>query len=403
MAGVEAVSAPQRLRCEYRENPLGIEEIRPRLSWWVADGRRGAVQTAYHILVAGSPEALNADEGDLWDSGKVPSDRNFNVVYGGRPLGSRRRCWWKVRTYDAEDVAGPWSKPARWEMGLLEPGDWAAQWIGAPGEAEPEAVTYLRGEFTAQSGVAWARLYATALGVYELRLNGQKVGDQVLTPGWTDYRARVMYQTYDVTEQLRVGPNALGALLGEGWYCGRIGWAEEGEAFGPRPPRLLAQLELHYADGRTERFVTDGAWRCSDGPVARSGIYPGEHYDARRRMPGWDQAGFPAEDWRTARTFQAPEAALAAQQDPPIRVTQELRPVEVRRQGQGAYVFDFGQNMVGVCRLQVRAPKGTEIRLRHAELLDTDGPLYTENLRTAEATDTFVLSGEGEEVLVPRF
>ncbi len=399
----EGAGAPKRLRCEYRENPLGLDEPRPRLSWWVNDDRRGAVQTAYQILAASSPEKLERDEADLWDSGKVESDRCVGVEYGGPELESRRRCHWKVRTWDADDRPSPWSDAAWWEMGLLAREDWSAEWVGMRGGTVPAPAAYLRRAFALEKAVRRARVCATALGVYELRLNGRRVGDHVFAPGWTDYRKRVMYQTYDVTDLLAAGENVLGAVLGEGWYCGPLGWGQRRENFGPRPPRLLLQLEIECEDGSTETVVSDGAWQCASGPIRRSEFYNGEHYDACREMPGWDAPGFEARGWRGAKTFDDTGVERNAQADPPIRVTEELRPVALGEPFPGVYVFDMGQNMVGVCRLRVTGPRGTAVRLRHAEVLNPDGTIYTENLRTAEATDTYVLKGEGEETFTPSF
>ncbi len=404
-AHVSSPLAPQRLRCEYLENPLGIDETRPRLSWWVHDPRRGAMQSAYRILVASSAEVLAQDRGDLWDSQKVPSDRNVHVVYEGAPLRSRQRCYWKVRTWDADDNPSPWSEVAWWEMGLLSSGDWLAEWIGLRDETIPPPATYLRKSFSVPKPVQRARVYVTALGMYELRLNGARVGDHILAPGWTDYRRRVLYQTFDVTDHIAVGENALGAILGVGWYAGPLGWGLERNNFGDPPARLLLQLEMELEDGTVLRVVSDGSWKATnDGPIRYSEIYAGELYDARREMPGWDRAGFAEEGWRPVDVFTDPGIERSAHAFPPIRITQELKPVSISEPSPGVYVFDLGQNMAGFCRLRVSAPAGTTIRLRHAEELRSDGSIYTENLRNAKATDTYITRGTGEvETFVPHF
>ncbi len=401
----QAPGAPRRLRCEYLVDPLGLGETSPRLFWQLSDPRRGARQSAYRVMVAGSPELLEAEDPDLWDSGKVRSGRSTHVEYEGAPLTSRQRCWWRVRTWDHEDSPSPWSDVAAWEMGLLERTDWVARWIGRDAELEGVAPTYLRKEFDVPGEVLRARLYATALGVYELHLNAERVGDHVFPPGWTDYGKRVMYQTYDVTDMLAPGTAALGAVVGDGWYCGRLGWSKEQseERDERRPPRLMLQLEMECADGTVERLVTDGSWTWTAGPILSAGYYHGEHYDARREMPGWSRPGFPAQDWGPVQTFEDQGVELTAQQDPPIRVTNRLRPQETLEPSPGTYVYDMGQNMVGYCRLRVREEPGTEIRVRHAEVLDAEGSLYTENLRTAEATDLYTASGREEEPLVPHF
>ncbi len=397
-----ALAAPTRLRCEFLTDPLGIEARRPRLAWWVSDPRRGARQSACHVLVASSREALDRDEGDVWDSGRLESAEP-RLDYGGLELRSRQRCFWKVRTYDADAEPSPWSEPARWEMGLLDPGEWGAEWIGRAAGQWPAPPAHLRREFTAQGPVRRARLYATALGIYELRLNGRKVGEHVFPPGWTDYKVRVMYQAYDVSGLVREGENTLGALVADGWYCGRIGFGADSEPVGEPPPRLLARLEVECEDGSTLHLVTDASWRASTGPVLSAGFYDGERYDARREMPGWDEPGFDDSAWDEAAPFDDPGIERNAQHDPPIRVTEELAPVGLREQEPGVWVYDMGQNMVGVCRLRACGPAGTEVKLRHAEVLNPDGSLCTENLRRAEATDRYVLRGEGEEVFTPRF
>jgi len=393
--------APTALRCEYLTNPLGIDERVPRLSWLVSDERRAAVQSAYRILVGSSPDGL--DEADVWDSGRVESDRCTHVEYAGPKLESGRRYRWKVRTWDADGEPSPWSEAAWWEMGLLDESDWSAEWVGMTDERRPAPASYLRREFRLELPVRRARLYVTALGLYELRLNGEQVGDRVFAPGWTDYRKRVMYQTYDVTDLLREGDNAVGAVLGEGWYCGQIGWGQAQDQFGEHPPRLLAQLEVEFEDGTTERVATGGTWRCAEGPIRRSQFYDGELYDARREMPGWDEAGFDDADWSPAETYDDTGAERNAQQHPPIRVTEEVQPVDINEVEPDRYIFDMGQNMVGFCRLRVSGPAGTEVTLRHAEVLNDDGTLYTENLRKAKATDTYVLRGDDEEVFRPHF
>jgi alpha-L-rhamnosidase len=403
MVSAESAGAPTRLRCEYLVDPLGIEERRPRLSWWATDSRRGAVQSAYRALAAGAPDLLREGQADLWDSGKVDSDQNVNVEYGGVALESRRRCFWKVRTWDAAGDPSPWSRVASWEMGLLEADDWRAEWIGLRSDATPPPATYLRLAFAVPQRPVSARLYATALGCYEPRLNGQRIADHVFAPGWTDYHKRVMYQSYDVTAVVREGENVLGAIVGEGWYCGRVGFGKDGTPFGIPPPRFLAQLEVRFDDGSIRQVVTNNDWRGATGPIVYSSIYDGERYDARLEMPGWDAPGFDDADWRAVEVLPDPGIVRTAQQDPPIRVTQEIEPVGLTEPSPGAFVVDMGQNMVGCCRLRVSGPAGTEVRLRHAEVLEPDGNLYTENLRSARATDSYILEGDGPETFVPRF
>ncbi len=561
-----------RLLCEFLDTPLGIDALKPRLGWIVESDRRGARQTAFRILVAGSPEKLAADDGDLWDSGRVQSNRTAHVHYDGRPLVSGACCYWKVRAWDEDDVPSEWSEPARWEMGLLDQSDWQAAWIGfsteprdealplvegsqwiwiggseghekqgsvffrrhfdlpegakaesaclaitadnawslfvngreiepqgeenkrwenlqefdltahlkeganllavdvfnkegpggflatleirlegipvetirtdrswraldkaAPGwetpafddGAWPAAVEvglygeepwgklglsdpaapcpFLRRDFSVGKKVARARLHATALGVYEMHLNGERVGNARFAPGWTDYRKRIQYQTCDVTRLIGQGGNTLGAVLGDGWYAGALGWELKRHCYGPYPLGLLAQLRIDYADGTSETILTGRDWKASPGPILFSDFLAGEEYDARLEEPGWDRPGFDDTSWRPVELLEAPAAALTAQHSPTVQPLIELKPVELTEPAPGIFVFDMGQNMVGWARLAVSGPAGSSVHLRFAEMLQPDGTIYTENLRRARCTDVYTLKGGGKEVFEPHF
>ena len=238
--------APHALRCEYLTDPIGIGTTRPRLFWQLDDDRPGAAQTGYRILVASSADRLAGERSDLWDSGEVASEQHAQVVYDGSPLRSRTRAFWKVRILDAEGEISPWSETASFELGLLEPSDWTAEWIASPLEGGPRTsapVPALRREFEVERPVARARLYVTALGLYCAEINGRRVGDHELAPGWTDYRVRVRYQVHDITGHVCQGANAIGALLGDGWYCGFVGLVKRRESYGRRPA-FLAQIEI---------------------------------------------------------------------------------------------------------------------------------------------------------------
>ncbi len=408
------LAAPSGLRCEYLVDPLGIDEQAPRLSWEPVDPRRGAQQTAYRVIVADDPAALEVDEGNLWDSGIVRSAQTCQVVYAGQPLPSRSCAWWKVRTWDQDDQPSPWSAPARWSMGLLDAADWDAQWIGdaspPPEGMEPLPPPLLRKAFTVAdvAGIRRAVVYVTALGLYELRLNGARVGDHQLAPEWTDYRRRVQVQCYDVTAALREGDNALGVQLADGWYAGRIGLSQIVPGGPPRGiygrrPCLRLALEIERADGR-ERVVSDGSWRMTaEGPLRVADLLDGEIYDAQRELPGWDSPGFDDASWPRARLVPDAGVQIVAQPNEPIRITRELKPVALTEPRPGTYVFDLGQNFAGWCRLRVSGPRGQTVTLRHAEVLNPDGTLYTANLRSAAATDRYTLSGEGLETYEPRF
>ncbi len=393
-------------RCEYRENPLGIDAPWLRLSWQLLSDRRGTRQTAYRIRVASSEAALADDTRLLWDSGRVETDQSVHVEYAGPRLTSGQCVYWKVIVWD--DVGNQAeSTPAWWEMGLLDRADWSGQWIGAPfvgGTRTTSPAPHLRKEFALAKPVATARLYVTALGVYECYLNGAHVSGDVLTPGWTDYTKRVQYQVYDVTAVLRLGPNALGAILGDGWAVGHVAWSGR-QRYVDRP-RLLAQLVITHEDGSTETISTDSTWKVSAGPILESDMLMGESYDARRELPGWDVPGYDDAHWWSAEVFADIGAARVATNGPRVRRHEELQPVEVREIPDFVnprWVFDLGQNMVGWVRLRVSSPVGTTVTLRYAEALNPDGTLYTASLRTARNTDHYTLRGDGEEVWEPRF
>jgi alpha-L-rhamnosidase len=385
---------------------LGVDDPQPRLSWWLdADHRRGARQTAFQVLVSSEPGGTP----NLWDTGKVSADTSTHVAYAGKPLRSRQRVWWRARVWDERGCATESTERAWWEMGLLECGDWKAQWISGTltgGRWTSVPAPYLRRTFFIGARVARARLYATALGVYEARLNGQRVGDLQLAPGWTDYRRRVPYQCFDITPLVVVGDNTVGAILGDGWYCGHIAWRGR-QLYGDRP-KFLAQLVIDYLDGRSEIIGTDSTWKFAYGPLLASDLLMGESYDARLEFPGWDKPGFDDRGWQLARPGNAHEIALEAMRAPPVRALHELKaralPAVPGRHSQVVRRYDFGQNMVGRVRLCVKGPAGATVTLRHAEMLEADGRLHCANLRTARATDYYTLRGEAAgEVFEPRF
>lgn len=400
---------PGQLRCEHLVNPIGLDVAQPRLSWVLVSDRRGARQSAYQVLVARTPEALAEGRADLWDSGKVSSDQSVGVVYGGPALASGERAWWQVRVWGADGQPAAPSETAFWELGLLDADDWHGEWVGgmlAGGAHTTSPAPFLRTTFTVSKPVARARLYATALGVYEAHLNGQTVGDDVFAPGWTDYDTRVQYQVYDVTGQLRQGENALGAILGDGWYAGHVGWLER-QRYGERP-MFLAQLVVAYADGSSETIATDTSWKFAYGPILASDMIMGESYDARRELTGWDAPGYDEARWLPAERFADPGIARTAMRGPAVRRIMELRPLAEPRelkggQGLSKWIFDMGQNMVGRLRITVSGEAGSTITLRHAEMLNPDGTLYFDNLRTTKQEDHYTLKGGGEEVWEPRF
>lgn len=561
-------AAVTHLRCEYLVNPLGVHEPAPRLSWIVESTRRGELQTAYELLVASSPELLAKDQGDLWASGKVLSPENAQIVYSGKPLVSRQECFWKVRIYNRDGAASAWSVPANWEMGLLKPDDWSAQWIEAgvlpemstdslngakwiwyagdgvtppacdrffrtkvvippgaqpktarlimsvddtyvlfvngkeaakvdekdgwktphiydlssvlrPGEnviaiaatniadaagvcaklslqfpgKDPQVIVSNRGWKSSDKAVegwnttgfedhTWkdstevadfghgpwgenvrgvaqaapilrktiklagkpvvkARVFATALGLYELHLNGKRVGDHLLAPEWTDYQKRNRYQVYDVTALIQKGDNALAAILGPGWYSGHIG--NGGFQHYGHVPALLAQLEVTYADGSSECIATDDTWRIHASPILSTDFMLGEDYDARAEIPGWDMPGLDDSAWGKATVRQEAKRPFEGQVMEPVRQTGEIVPKTMTEPKPGCWTYDLGQNMVGVVRLKVSAPAGTKVTIRHAEMLNPDGTIYTTNLRGAPSIDHYVCKGGDTEIWQPRF
>jgi alpha-L-rhamnosidase len=561
------------LRCEYLENPLGIDTTTPRLSWKLRTEQRDVKQSAYHLLVASSKEKLENQTGDLWDTGKVDSDQSLNIMYDGRPLESQMHCFWKVRVWDNRGNASSWSEPARWSMGLLKPTDWKAHWIGLDEPADlPEhdqdwlkakyiwhaegedaqaippgkrffrrtfevpkdrkitnanclvfaddhfvlraneimvgmgseafnldltgfinngtnvlaveatnhgedknpaglvlvlRVTFdkgdpmfivsdekwksftarqpdwekagfddaawqstrmlgdygmqpwgeleakneyrvlparmLRGEFPAGKSIKRATAYIAGLGLYELYLNGQKVSDEVLVPAVTEYNERVLYRTYDVTDYLNADKNAVGVWLGSGrYFAPRINVPFKTETYGY--PKMIFQMHIEFDDGSTADIVSNDHWKITTrGPLRNNNEYDGEYYDARWEQRGWAQTDFNDSNWRHAEPVDPPKGKLCAQMNEPIRVTETIKPLSVNEPEPGGYVFDMGQNMVGWCRLRVRAPEGTRITLRHAETIKEDGTLYLANLRSAKALNTYICKGKTIEHWEPRF
>jgi alpha-L-rhamnosidase len=553
-----ASATPVHLRCEYLENPLGIDKASPQLSWQSDNSERNWVQAAYQVLIASNAERLQVGNADVWNSGKVDSSESVGIVYHGPALESRRRYFWKVRVWDGAGKVYESSESAWWEMGLLHASDWQAKWIrwqnpeadadrhairwiwvagqdalatlagttatfrvtvdlseppreavlllatrgdfvakvngrevdkkerwttflrrdisdelvvgknsievtvkaadapdgaktsmaalaalvkitrsdgsklrlptgeqweaslentaswhsaqvvadltnkqlGDPGPL-PQPAAYLRKTFAISKKLQSARLYVTALGSYRIFLNGSRVGPDVLTPDFTDYRKRVLYQTYDVTKLLVKGGNAVGTLLGDGWYGSGLTWV--GMHFFSPPDRFLAQLELDYADGSHEAVLTNQSWKTAASPIVKSDIYGGEVYDARLEQAGWETPLFDDSKWKVAVVAEAPSIAVSSQITSPVQVVAKIDPKQITPITNGKYIFDMGQNMVGWATLKVKGAAGTEVRLRFAEILSSDGTIYTENLRNADATDVYILRGGDEETFAPHF
>ncbi|MFD8307341.1 family 78 glycoside hydrolase catalytic domain [Streptomyces sp. NPDC059690] len=383
---------------EHHRELVGIGESRPRLSWRTETAVPDWAQRAYRV------EITDADGTVLSDTGRVEGADSVLVDWPGPELGSRNRVGVRVQVWGEGAEASDWSPLTRAETGLLDRTDWTARPVTPDRDASdgPLPVALLRRSFSLDKAVTSARLYITAYGVYEAEINGSRVGDHVLAPGWTSYHHRLRYQTFDVTTLLREGDNAIGALLGEGWYTGRLGFGGgRRNLYGDRRA-LLAQLEVTHPDGTVTTIVTDETWRATTGPVLRSEIYDGEAYDARLARPGWSEPGHDLADWTSVTRLPLPEAELVAPTGPPVRRTQTVAPVDVITTASGRTVLDFGQNLVGRLRFRLSGPAGHTVTVRHAEVLE-HGELGVRPLRQAAATDTYTLAGTGVQTYEPRF
>jgi len=407
---IHAAVSPAALQCNGLANPIGVDSPSPTLSWQLTSDQptaRGVKQSAYHILVASTPELLAQDQGDLWDSGKINSDSSLDIAYAGKPLATLANAFWKVQVWDKNQNASSWSATQHWTMGLLAASDWHAKWIGRddplPTTNVPSPARWLRKEFTADKPLRRAVVSFSGLGSSELYVNGAKVGDAVLSPALSEYEKRVYYVTYDITGMLKPGANALGAILGNGRFnsprvTGRNGLNEFGW------PKLILQLHLEYADGTTAEIISDESWKFTDtGPIRANNEYDGEEYDAQKEMSGWATTGFDDSKWTAASLASAPGGVLCAQNIAPIRITGVIKPIAVKEISPGVFIYDMGQNMVGWCKLSVTGSAGATVSMRFAERLHDDGTLSVENLRTAKVTDRYTLKGTGLETWEPRF
>jgi len=381
--------APANLRCEYLREPVGVDTAQPRFSWVLEHAQRAELQTAYQVLVATSKDALGQDRADQWDSGKVASDESIQVVYGGKALESGKDYYWKVRFWDKEGRASEYSKPAHFGTGLMTQAEWKAKWIGGGSAGGNE----FRKEFTLNGKVAGARIFVSALGYYELRVNGRRIGHNVLDPAWTTYPKRVLYSTYDAASALKDGPNVIAVMIGNGWATQEV----DGSAAYYKTPALLLQMNVDPEGGRRQSIVTDGTWKTVRGPVMEDSVYGGEVYDARRETPGWDAPGFVETGWSAAQVVEGSPGARSSQTMPAIQVVDTIIPVKMTSPEPGVYVFDMGQNMSGWARLNVEGDMGTKVTLRYSELLYDNGMINRENIRKAKSRDIYYLRGGGAE------
>jgi alpha-L-rhamnosidase len=427
--------AARELRCEYHANPLSIGTVKPRFSWKIQasdPAARDVRQTAYEIQVARGADGF--DKTPLWSSGKITSSATDQIPYAGTPLASRDRAIWRVRVWGNGEEASSWSEPASFAIGLLEQQDWSALWISSKDDhsfttkeniqnfiGDPErgklVVTpakYFRKEFEAPA-IVRATIHATALGVYNLEVNGKRVSDERLAPGWSSYQRRIHSQTYDVTKLVIDGKNAIGATLADGWYSGYVAYGlltgQEGLVAGINgryyygiSPAVRVQLELEMADGSRKTIITDPTWKTALGPITESDILMGESYDARKELNGWTTVGYDDSKWEAAVCKTGSGAKVEPHPGVPVRPIEEIPAKSVRELKPGTFIFDLGQNISGVIRLKVKGKAGDKVTIRHAEVLHNDGRLSTENLRCARAVDTYILKGDpAGETWTPEF
>jgi alpha-L-rhamnosidase len=394
----------ENLRVEHLSDPLGLDILQPRFGWQLVCEKRNVMQSAYQIRVGADVHSLDNGKNLIWSTGKVASDSSVNVAYSGPMLESGKKYFWEVRIWDNLGNPSGWSAPAWWKMGLLHPSDWKASWIQA-GFTEDSILRpspIFRKAFQVKKTVRSAFAYITARGMYEAALNGQRIGNAYLTPGWTSYNKRLPYQTYDVTSLIKTGENVVGATLGNGWYRGYIGFSGQKDFYG-KNLSLLLQLEIVYSDGSSDNIVTDPTWKSSSGEIRSSEIYNGELIDAREQKKGWSLAGYDDNGWSGVKMASPSLGTLIATYNEPIRKQEVFKPVRIFVSPKGENLIDFGQNLVGWVLVKVKGKAGDKITISHAEVLDKEGNFYTDNLRAAKAEDTYILKGGEEEVFEPHF
>lgn len=397
---------PVNLRAEYKKTPFLDDRI-PRLSWELSSKGYGQYQSAYQLIVSSSLDKLQKDIGDIWDTKKVKQSQTNHIEFGGKQLNSRQQVWWKVRVWGTDGKVGSWSSASSWEMGLLNKGDWKAKWVGydlnqlaSKGTYHLPPSPYLRKKERIAKKVKSARLYVSSLGIHEFFVNGTKIGQDYFAPGWTDYNKRVYYNIYDVTPYIQNGENAFAAILSDGWYAGYLGYAllvgsKQVRAFYGDVPLLKAQVEIMFEDGSRQVIITDESWKASTGAVLESDFLQGEKYDARKEKVGWNNANFNDSDWDPIQVFADKEQReIQLYPSHPVRVVKELPIKTINRLDDGKYIVDFGQNFAGIVKLKVKGKANDSLVFRYGEMLHPDGRLVTENLRSARATDTYILRGD---------
>ncbi|RLD71481.1 MAG: alpha-L-rhamnosidase, partial [Bacteroidetes bacterium] len=392
------------LTTDYKTNPIGIDNPTPKLSWIIQSDQSNTMQASYEIRAALDPADLAKGRKQIWSSGKVLSSQSVHIKYDGQVPLSFQRVYWQVRVEDNHGKKSKWSDPAFWEMGIVDKAAWEADWITPTWEEDIKKSNpspYLRKEFTLGKAITRARLYISAQGLYQVEVNGLRVGSQEFTPGWTSYETRLQYQTYDITSNLVQNKNAIGIVLGDGWFRGNLGWIDGRNNYGERLA-AIAQIIVEYSDGSKIMISTDESWKATTGPILESDIYNGEVYDANKELTGWSKAGYDDGAWEETRKADISKENLISSEGPPVKIVNELVPISIEKREEG-WLVDMGQNMVGWIQIKASGMSGDAITLRHAEVLDKDGNMYYDNLRAAKCTNTFLLKGGEEETFEPHF
>lgn len=393
-----AQTTVQDLLTENKINPIGLDSYIPRFSWQLKNEGRNIVQIAYELKLIAPTKSGN------WNSGKINTNQSVQVPYTGPVLQSNAKYQWQVRVWDQNNTPSAWSTPANFQMGLLKTEDWIAKWI-EPGYKEDEILRpspLFRKSFSSNKKIQSATIYITSHGLYEAHINGKRVGDAYLTPGWTAYQKRLQYQAYDVTNLLQSGKNAIAVSLGSGWYRGIIGFANNKNVYG-KDIALLLQLQIVYSDGTVEKIGTDASWKSGIGAIRSAEIYNGETIDARQEKVGWELADYNDEEWSSVTLGKQTMSNLVATENELVKKHEVFHPAKIFTTPKGEKVIDFGQNLVGWVTMKVKGNSGDKITISHAEVLDKQGNFYTENLRGANCTNTYILKGGEEEIFEPHF
>ena len=397
---VPAQVSVKNLRLENRINPVGMDVPTPRFSWQLVSGKRNLMQTAFEIRVTDK-----SGKSIIWNSGKQITDQSVYVPYSGDPLQSAMTYYWQVRVWDNQGNTSGWSDRAFWQTGLLVTNDWKAKWIesGSPADSVNGPALLFRKSFLIKKKIISATVFVTAHGMYEASLNGKKIGDAFLTPGWTSYNKRLQYQAYDITDLMAMGENVIGMNVGSGWYRTPLAWNDNKNLYGKKLG-LLLQVNIIYSDGSRETVLSDSSWKTTDrGPIRFSEIYNGEILDARQEIPDWNKAGFDDHSWQPVIEKDYVKSNLIGTYNEPVLKHESFQPLRIFKSPKGEQIIDFGQNLVGWAQFRVQGKAGDRIIVEHAEVLDKNGNFYTENLRAAKATDTYILQGKGEEFFEPHF